>query len=225
MSYVLVVEDDEAISELMEEILTEEGYEVQCAGSGAEALSMACERQPDLIVTDIRLGHESGASFIETYRQLPDGHAHLVVVSGVTNLRDEAAKLGADDCLSKPFELDDLLGAVARAIQRKCWRSDRQPEPPHAANRRLDSVDRRWSHGALPVQVVWRSRRGGWPIRDLRQLRPRPATAPRPPRQRWGRRYTVTAHPRAGCEREATAGRVVALHGLTGSPGNNATEI
>jgi CheY-like chemotaxis protein len=116
MCNILVVDDDQTLCDLMEAIFSDEGHEVRCARSGAEALAMACEREPDLIVTDLWLRHESGASFIETYRQLPDSHARIVVVSGMANLDDEAVKLKADGFLGKPFQLDDLISTVASVL-------------------------------------------------------------------------------------------------------------
>lgn len=115
MSNVLVVDDDEDIRELLEIILIEEGYGVRCVESATEALTLVIEQQPDLILTDLRLGRESGAALIESYRQLPDARARVVLVSGMAGLREEAARLGADDFLVKPFGLDELVSTVARA--------------------------------------------------------------------------------------------------------------
>jgi two-component system, NtrC family, nitrogen regulation response regulator NtrX len=115
MTHVLLVEDDEAIRDLVEAVLEDEGHRVRCARTGAEALWMACEQQPDLILTDIWLGRESGAAFIETYRQCPGAHARVVLLSGMTGLAEEAARLGAADYLLKPFDLDQLVSAVAMA--------------------------------------------------------------------------------------------------------------
>jgi two-component system nitrogen regulation response regulator NtrX len=113
MSYVLVVEDDEAIRELVQTVLEDEGHDVQSARSGLEAMGMAMHEQPGLIITDLRLKQESGAAFIRDYRQLPDARARVVVISGVTGLREEATKLEADGFLAKPFSLDDLIDVVA----------------------------------------------------------------------------------------------------------------
>jgi CheY-like chemotaxis protein len=116
MSYVLVVEDDEAISELVEEVLTDEGYAVRCAQSGAEALALAEQEQPSLILADMGLAAGSGAALIESYRQMPEARARIVLVSGMARLQQEAARLNVDGFVCKPFELDALIGTVASAL-------------------------------------------------------------------------------------------------------------
>jgi len=114
--YILVVEDDDALRELLEIVLTDEGYEVQVASSAAEALNLARKRQPALILFDVLLGDQHGAAFVESYRRLPDATAPMMAVSALADLAAEAARIGADDFLAKPFDLDDLLARLKRAI-------------------------------------------------------------------------------------------------------------
>ena len=114
--YILVVDDDDALRELLEIVLTDEGYEVQVAGSAAQALNLARKRQPALILFDVLLGDQHGAAFVESYRQLPDATAPMLAVSALADLAAEAARIGADDFLAKPFDLDDLLARLKRVI-------------------------------------------------------------------------------------------------------------
>jgi CheY-like chemotaxis protein len=116
MCNILVVDDDPILCDLMEAVLSDEGHEVRRALNGADALVMARQHQPDLIITDVRMPHQNGASFIESYRQLPEAHARVVVVSGVTGLGEEAARLKADAFVQKPFDLDTLLSTVEQAF-------------------------------------------------------------------------------------------------------------
>jgi DNA-binding response OmpR family regulator len=111
---VLVVEDDEAICELVEEILTEEGYEVRCAQDGRHALRLVEERPPGVILFDLAMPDMGGEGFIAMYRSLPNADAALIVVSGAHDLVDVAARIRADDYLTKPFDIDQLLGVVTR---------------------------------------------------------------------------------------------------------------
>src|SRR4051794_27994973 len=71
LGYILVLDDDDATRELLDILLTEEGYEVRAASNAAEALALAGERQPALILFDMLLGTLRGAAFVESYRQLP----------------------------------------------------------------------------------------------------------------------------------------------------------
>ena len=116
MSRVLVVEDDRALCELLEMMLAFEGYEVQSATTASEALVLAAQRQPALILFDMRLSHGSGEDFLTAYRGLPNASARLIAVSGIANLAEEAARIGAHGFLRKPFELDALLGIVAGSL-------------------------------------------------------------------------------------------------------------
>jgi DNA-binding response OmpR family regulator len=112
MSYVLVVDDDTAICELLDIVLSEAGYVVECATTCDRALELARVRQPEVILFDMSLADGDGEHFVTSYRQLPRATARLVAVSGIAKLDEESARIGADGCLAKPFELADLLRIV-----------------------------------------------------------------------------------------------------------------
>jgi DNA-binding response OmpR family regulator len=120
MGYILVVEDEPALGELLEILLTDEGYEVQQAMTAGQAMSMAQNRQPSLILFDVTLPDLNGVDFVTRYRELPHASAALIAVSAIANLSEVATRIGADGFLAKPFEIEDLLSAVARAY----------PQPP-----------------------------------------------------------------------------------------------
>jgi len=116
MSYILVVEDEDLLLELLETVLAEEGYAVRSAANASRALELAAGEQPSLIIFDISLPDLSGAELVERYRALPDATASLIAVSGIANLAQEADRIGADGFLTKPFELDDLLSLVNQTL-------------------------------------------------------------------------------------------------------------
>ena len=116
MSYVLVVEDEDVLRELLEIVLADEGYEVRCATSAARALDLVTAERPSLIIFDITLPDLNGAELVERYRGLSDATAPLIAVSGIANLEAEVARIGADGFLAKPFELEALLSLVDRAL-------------------------------------------------------------------------------------------------------------
>src|SRR5215213_8772681 len=109
MSYILVIEDEDVLLELLETVLADEGHEVRGTTDASRALEMVAAEQPSVIVFDMTLPDISGAEFVQRYRCLPGATATLIAVSGIANLEDEAARIGADGFLTKPFELDDLL--------------------------------------------------------------------------------------------------------------------
>src|SRR5919106_661911 len=104
MSYILVVDDDESICDVIELALTDEGYEVVCARNGEHALRLLQERAPALVLFDLVMPDQSGEDFIKACRQVPNGAAPMIVVSGMPNLDQVAIQIGADGFLTKPFE-------------------------------------------------------------------------------------------------------------------------
>jgi CheY-like chemotaxis protein len=116
MSYILVVDDDESICDVIEWALTDEGYEVVCARNGEHALRVLLERPPALVLFDLVMPDQGGADFIAACRQVPNGAAPMIVVSGFPNLDQIAAQIGADGFLAKPFDLTDLLDTVQATL-------------------------------------------------------------------------------------------------------------
>src|SRR5918911_5381389 len=113
---VLVVEDEPAIRMFLVNALEDDGYEVLAAANGAQALELlaAEPRRPDVIVLDMRMPAMDGIAFAEAYRQSPEPHAPIVVVTASRNEGRRAASLGADEVLLKPVDLEELLEQVAR---------------------------------------------------------------------------------------------------------------
>jgi two-component system, NtrC family, response regulator AtoC len=114
--HVLVLDDDEAMRELLAETLESEGYRVQCAASVDVALQLVRERNPRVVLFDLTLGAQSGQAFVEAYRALPDAQAALIVLSGAPGLAHVADALQLDGYLTKPFDLDALSLLVRAAF-------------------------------------------------------------------------------------------------------------
>ena len=114
---VLVIDDDEQILSLVSEALRCEGYEVWEARNGAAALDLlwqSWDRQPDVILLDMRMPSVDGWQFTEAYRVLPVQQAPIMVMTAAWWAEERAAEVEADDVLPKPFELGDLLEHVSR---------------------------------------------------------------------------------------------------------------
>ena len=116
MAYILVIDDDQEIRELLAIALSDEGYEVGTAASASSALDLIRVRHPDVILLDLWLQGQRGESFVEAYRALPNAPAALVLLSAAADLAQVAATSCADRHLAKPFELDDLLQTLAELI-------------------------------------------------------------------------------------------------------------
>jgi CheY-like chemotaxis protein len=111
---VLVVDDDATIREVVDALLSEEGYEVVTAADGAAALARVRERPPGLILLDMRMPGMDGWAFARAYHRSPGPHAPIVVLTAAREAAERAAQIGADGVLSKPFDLDELLDLVGR---------------------------------------------------------------------------------------------------------------
>ena len=116
MGYILVVDDDETIREVIDLTLAEEGYDVVCARSGEHALRLLRERAPGLVLFDLVMPDQRGEEFIGACRREPNGAAPMIVVSGMPDLDRVVAEIGADGSVSKPFDLTDLLATVQTAL-------------------------------------------------------------------------------------------------------------
>lgn len=113
---VLVVEDDDDIRDVMQEVLAAEGYRVDVARDGQDALGkLEGGGQPQLILLDMMMPRMDGEAFLKIVRGNPALAASpVVVISGSTAAREKAVALHAEYCLVKPFELDELLSVVRR---------------------------------------------------------------------------------------------------------------
>lgn len=114
---ILVVEDEKSIAHFITTVLNSNGYEAIQARSGGEAMSMISSHCPDLIVLDLGLPDMDGMNVLRQLREwssLP-----VVVVSARSHEKDKVLALdqGADDYLTKPFGIDELLARVRTAIR------------------------------------------------------------------------------------------------------------
>jgi CheY-like chemotaxis protein len=112
--HILLVEDDAPLRTVLAEILREDGYAVQEAADGRSALD-ALRAAPDAVVLDLQLPRLDGHDFVRALRDHTGcKRVPLLVVSGAAQAADAADRLGADALVRKPFDLDELLGAVHR---------------------------------------------------------------------------------------------------------------
>jgi CheY-like chemotaxis protein len=118
MPQILVVEDDDAIRELVSEVLRDDGYDVREAANGVEALAQVREERPDLIVLDLMMPVMDGWSFVkECHRESVCTDVPIVVTSASHDLPRTTELLqsfGVRTCLAKPFDVDGLLALVER---------------------------------------------------------------------------------------------------------------
>jgi two-component system nitrogen regulation response regulator GlnG len=135
VSHILVVDDEEAVCWSLEQALVGEGHTVAAAPSAEKAFEQVAARKPDAVILDVRLPGMSGLAALGKLRALT-GDAPIIVVTAFGNLNTavKAVEGGAFDYLAKPFDLDQALEAVARALQRRASKEEAAPaeDPPPA---------------------------------------------------------------------------------------------
>jgi CheY-like chemotaxis protein len=106
---ILIVEDDPDILSSLAEAIREEGFVVETAANGYQALTRLESQLPDMIFLDLMMPLMDGWKFLEVARsRFPDFHAPVVLLSAVHNLTEEARRLGVRAFLAKPFDLEDV---------------------------------------------------------------------------------------------------------------------
>jgi two-component system response regulator MtrA len=127
---ILIVEDDAAIARVLIDALDMAGYRVWHAIDGADAKSQLERASPDLILLDLILPDIDG--LVLCYSLKAQANVPIVICSGTARKRDPilALKLGADDFVKKPFEIDDLLARVEAVLRRAPPTHQTAPQPP-----------------------------------------------------------------------------------------------
>lgn len=110
---ILAVDDDVPTLTLLRTLLREFGFEPLTAGTGAEALEVASQQKPDLILVDRYMPGISGDELIRRLRNDAGlQRVPILILSGSPTERDEVAKLGADGAVQKPFDIPHLIGEI-----------------------------------------------------------------------------------------------------------------
>ena len=115
---VLVVEDDPVLTRVLRDNLTFEGFEVQSVADGAHAQSAAREFGPDLVLLDVNLPGKSGFELCQSWRQRSQVPIILLTAMGQKADKIRGLQLGADDYVTKPFDLEELLARIHAVLRR-----------------------------------------------------------------------------------------------------------
>jgi len=116
---VLVVEDDDAISQVLQRSLRLEGYDVRIAGDGLAALDECHAFLPDLVILDLGLPKIDGIEVAKTLRETDDVPILVLTARDAVESRVQGLDAGADDYLVKPFERQELLARLRALLRRR----------------------------------------------------------------------------------------------------------
>lgn len=118
MAKVLIVEDDEGISEFVELELKHEGYETVLAKTGREGLEKFDSENPDMVLLDVMLPELNGLEVLRRIRAKSNVPVILETARGETIDKINGLNSGADDYISKPFEIEELLARMNAVLRR-----------------------------------------------------------------------------------------------------------
>lgn len=116
---VLVVDDDPMVRETLGNVLLDEGYMVDLAVDGEDALAQVQATRPDAVLLDLMMPGMNGRQFLQALRDDPvHGHIPVLLMTAVHGLEVSFATLGTTEVIYKPFNVDELLNKVALAVYR-----------------------------------------------------------------------------------------------------------
>jgi CheY-like chemotaxis protein len=122
MTRILLIDDEAGLREEVTEWLTLEAYDVECAANGLEGLNLAFRNIPDLIICDVSMPEMDGYRVLLALKANPSTTAiPFIFVTAKASLDDirEGMHLGADDYITKPFTLTELLQTVESQLEKK----------------------------------------------------------------------------------------------------------
>ncbi|RMH59628.1 MAG: response regulator [Candidatus Hydrogenedentota bacterium] len=117
MARILVVDDEESIRLLYQEELTDEGYEVETAANGEEALRKIQESKFDIVTLDIKMPGMSGLEVLKKIREV-DVELPVILCTAFDAYRQDFDTWGSDSYVTKSADLDELKSEVRRILQR-----------------------------------------------------------------------------------------------------------
>lgn len=118
MQRILIIEDDITINNLLCSIIQKGGYSVDRACNGTEGLSMALQGDYSLVLMDLMLPEKSGEDIIRELRRSKNVPVVILSAKGETHNRIELFRLGADDYITKPFDIDEVMLRIQAVLRR-----------------------------------------------------------------------------------------------------------
>ena len=118
---ILIIEDDTILRENLADFLNEEGYQIKTASDGLSGVNMVITQMPDLILCDVAMPGMNGFELLKTIQQIkPTSSIPLIFITAKTEKEDirTGMQLGADDYITKPFDLNELLQTVRIRLEK-----------------------------------------------------------------------------------------------------------
>lgn len=140
---ILVVDDEPQITRVLKTTLSAQGYSIRAAGDGVQALEEMKSWSPDLIITDLRMPNMEGLELCRKVRAQSRVPIIILSVKGEETIKVEALDAGADDYVTKPFSVNELLARVRAALRRTSVSEDAETALIDIGDFRIDVPGRR----------------------------------------------------------------------------------
>jgi len=150
---ILVVDDKKELRTLLKQYLSQEGFDIDTAGNGQEALYLARQGKPDLILLDLMMPEMGGYEFMRTYSREADTPIIILTAKLEENDKVLGLELGADDYITKPFSMRELTARV-RAVLRRTEKQVVEQDILRAADITLDRPGRVVTVGEQQVDLT-----------------------------------------------------------------------
>ena len=124
---VLIVEDDQNIAELLRLYLEKEGYVAAIASDGGAGVEMFRKLQPDLVLLDVMLPVMDGWTVLQNIRKDSMTPVIMLTAKGETTDKVSGLKMGADDYITKPFEMKEVLARIEAVLRRGGGQEEKAP--------------------------------------------------------------------------------------------------
>jgi len=152
MQRILVIDDDPTVTSVLKRGLAYDGYTVDTAKTGAEGLTIARDRAPDLVILDVMMPGLDGYEVLERLRRA-NSSLPVMMLTAKDGAADQVKglDLGADDYVVKPFRFE-ILSARVKALLRRC--EQEHPEVMHFEDLSLDTGTRRAQRGDRTIDLT-----------------------------------------------------------------------
>ena len=135
---ILIVDDEPQIGRVMRTGLSTHGFEVRVAADGEAALDLFSDWHPALVITDLSMPNMGGLEFCRRIRLMSDVPLIVLSVKSEERVKVEALDAGADDYVTKPFGMDELLARIRAALRRNSARAGKESAVSEIGDFRVD---------------------------------------------------------------------------------------
>src|SRR5215207_1298856 len=150
---ILVVDDEAQITRVLRRSLSAHHFEVRTAADGVSALELFVDLKPDLVITDLSMPDMDGIALCREIRKFSSVPIIVLSVKGDEKVKVEALDAGADDYVTKPFGMDELLARVRAALRRAPGESDHD-DVIEAGDFRLDKTKRQICQNGVELHLT-----------------------------------------------------------------------